>query len=405
MPELPTEAVPMLVSVDDHIVEPPRLWADRLSGHDREVGPRVVRELIQPGTMADVTEPTWCDVWHYEDVRVPTLRAPAAVGMDPSLAELKPTIFEEMRPGCYEREARLADMDLDGVEASLCFPNVWVRFCGQRFYEGQDKDLALKCVRAYNDWLHEEWAGPSEGRLIGAAIIPLWDAELAAAEVRRNAARGFRAVSFSEIPVRLGLPSMYSGAWEPFFTACAETSTVINVHIGSSSLVHTTSPDAPFGVQTSNHFSNSSFSLSDWLLCGAFIRHPNLKVAFSEGQAGWMPFLLSRLDGLWRTANAFTEIREAVPELPSSYVPDHVYTCVFDDPAAMKLLDEIGVDNICFETDYPHGDGSWPGSRRAAAELTKGLDAATRQKILRTNAAVLFGIDRVLREPSLATTP
>ncbi len=386
--------VPLLVSVDDHIVEPPTLWTDRVPKALADAVPHVRREkvesLIRPGTQV------WADVWHYEDVAEPLRRGFGAVGKPAVENDLEPMVFDEIRRGCYDPVARLADMDVDGVEASVCFPNNFVRFCGQRFLEAKDKDVALQCLRAYNDFLAEEWEAGSDGRLLGTRIVPLWDAELAAAEVRRTAAQGSRSVCFSEIPARLGLPSMYSGHWEPFFAACAETGAVINLHIGSSSVVHTTSEDAPMGVRISNHFGNSAFSLSDWLVSGAFIRHPQLKIAFSEGQAGWVPFLMSRLDGLWEAGTTVAGFAERLPARPSSYLADHVYFCIFDDPAVLRFLDELGDDNLCFETDYPHPDGSWPSSRAAAWKQTATLTAAQREKLLRTNAARLYRIDRVL---------
>lgn len=377
-----------LASVDDHLVEPPNLWTDRLGHRDLGTIPHVVRELVSTDLNGG-SDKAWCDVWCYEDVRLPTQRFSAYLG--DGVADMGPMTYDDMRPGCFQAAERLQDMDIDGVQSSLCFPNLFVRFCGQRFLEAKDKDVALECVRAYNDFLHEEWASPSSGRLQGAMVIPLWDAEESAREVRRNAERGFRAVCFSEVPVRLGLPSMYSGYWEPFFNACDETGTVVNVHIGSSSQVPNTSEDAPHGLHTANFYTNSSLSLSDWLLCGAFIRYPNLKVAFSEGQAGWIPYLLSRLDGLWHAGHVLSEIRSSLPEPPSSYMRDHVYACVFDDPTAMRLLDQIGVDNVCFETDYPHADGLWPHSRQVAENLVAGLDADVREKILFKNAQRLFG--------------
>jgi predicted TIM-barrel fold metal-dependent hydrolase len=379
-----------LASVDDHLVEPPNLWVDRMGNRDLDSIPHVVRELVSTDFNGG-SEKAWCDVWHYEDVRLPTQRFSAYLG--DGVADLGPMTYDEMRPGCFQAAGRLEDMDIDGVQSSLCFPNLFVRFCGQRFLEAKDKAVALDCVRAYNDFLHEEWASPSGGRLQGAMVIPLWDAEESAREVRRNADRGFRAVCFSEVPVRLGLPSMYSGYWEPFFAACSETDTVVNVHIGSSSQVPNTSDDAPHGLHTANFYTNSSLSLSDWLLCGAFLRHPHLKVALSEGQAGWIPYLLSRLDGLWHAGHVLSEIRSALPEPPSSYMRDHVYACVFDDPTAMRLLDQIGVDNVCFETDYPHADGLWPHSREVAETLVAGLDADVREKILFKNAQKLFGFN------------
>ena len=209
-----------IVSVDDHVVEPPMLWVDRLSHDDREVGPRVermrIRDAVKESLLGvyralpiDEQSDGWIDIWRYEDVRFPMMRSYAAPGLTGD-DEVTPIIYEDMRPGCYEPEMRLADMSTDGVDVSLCFPNIFVRFCGQRFLEAKDKALAERCVSAYNDWLTDVWTASSDGRLHGAYIIPLWDPQLAAREVERIG-KDARAVCFSEIPSRLGLPSIYSG--------------------------------------------------------------------------------------------------------------------------------------------------------------------------------------------------
>ena len=149
----------------------------------------------------------------------------------------------------------------------------------------------------------EEWCGDSGGRLIPLCLIPLWDAELAAAEVRRNADRGVRAVCFSEIPPFLGLPSVHDPDhyWDPFFRACAETQTIVNMHIGSSSKMPSTSADAPPAVGSTLTHTNATFSLVDFLFSGVFVRIPELKVAYSEGQIGWIPYILERADRSGRT--------------------------------------------------------------------------------------------------------
>src|SRR6266478_3446563 len=195
---------------------------------------------------------------------------------------LVPITYDEMRPGCYDPKARVDDMELNWVEASLSFPS-FPRFCGQTFLEAKDRELAEACVYAYNDWMVDEWCGDSGGRLIPLPIIPLWDAELAAAEVRRNAARGARAVCFSEIPVHLGLPSIHSGDWDPFFAACDETRTAVCMHIGSSSKMPATSKDAPPSVAILLSCNNSMASLADFLFSGVLVRFPELKLAYSEG--------------------------------------------------------------------------------------------------------------------------
>ena len=245
---------PKIVSVDDHVVEPAHLFERWLPAKFAERGPRVERHGLGGlkfvgGTryeyeLSDDGPP--CDIWFYEGLMYPHKRHVAAVGFERDDMGLLPITYDEMRPGCYEPKARVDDMELNWVEASLCFPT-FPRFCGQTFLEANDKELALACVYAYNDWMVEEWCGDSGGRLIPLCIIPLWDVELAAAEVRRNAARGVRAVCFSEIAPNLGLPSIHSGYWDPFFAACQETETVVCMHIGSSSKMPATSPDAPPG--------------------------------------------------------------------------------------------------------------------------------------------------------------
>ena len=158
----------------------------------------------------------------------------------------------------------------------------------------------------------EEWCGDSGGRLVPLIIIPLWDAELAADEVRRNAERGVRAVTFCEIPPNLGLPSIHSGEWDPFFQACDETSTVINMHVGSSSKMPATGPDAPVAVALTLTFGNAMASLTDWLFSGKLQQFPNLRLAYSEGQIGWLPYVLERADDVWE------EHRAAGVRTPSS---------------------------------------------------------------------------------------
>jgi predicted TIM-barrel fold metal-dependent hydrolase len=387
--------LPLIVSTDDHVVEPPDLWQRRLPRADAERGPHMRREKVASPQAPD--ELVWADVWHYEDMQRPVVRFFDASGRPPSEHDSEtPILFDEVRPGAYDVAARLRDMDEDGVEVSVCFPNMLPRFCGQLFLFAKDRELALRCVRAYNDFLVEDWIGSSEGRLVASAIVPLWDVHLAAAEVRRNAQRGCTALSFCEIPARLGLPSMYSGYWEPLFEACADTGTVINLHIGSSSGVGKTSDDAPHGVTTANYFANCALSLSDWLMSGAFVRHPAVKINFAEGQAGWAPYLLSRLDSLWYRDGVFAGMRGTLPEPPSTYIRDHVWFSIFDDPMASRLTDVIPIDNLCFETDYPHSDSAWPHSRVAALRQTAELSPGDQRKVLRTNGAELYRIRRVL---------
>ena len=393
--------MPLIVDVDAHVVEPPDVWTSRLPARYAEIGPHV--EYLPPGTPkldggayieAPGTEGDPVAWWRYEDHVYSVKRLIAAAGYPADEIGFDGITFEQMRPGCWQPRARLADMTLNGVEAQFCYPN-YPRFCGQLFMRGRDRELALLCVRAYNDWQVDEWCGDSGGRLLPLCIVPLWDAELAAAEVRRNAARGVRAVAFSELPTFLGLPSIYSGHWDPFFLACQETGTVVCMHIGSGTKTPQTSPDAPDAVASTIIFGNSIASMTDFLFSGVLHRYPTLKLMYAEAQIGWIPYLLERIDDVWETHRGWSNSKEFCPELPSTYYYRQIHSCFFKDAVGVKLLEEVGADNVMFETDYPHQDGTWPHSTQAAREQFGHLDDVLVGKIARGNAIKLFGLDLV----------
>ncbi len=391
---------PKIVSVDDHVVEPRHVWETWLPERYREAGPRVERrgighmKHVGGGTYEQTFDPEGpqADCWVYEDLVYIHKRHVAAVGYSRDEMTMSPMTYDEMRPGCYEPKARVDDMELNWVEASLSFPT-FPRFCGQTFLEAKDRELAEACVYAYNDWMVEEWCGDSGGRLIPLPIIPLWDADLAAAEVRRNAQRGARAVCFSEIPPALGLPSIHSGEWDPFFAACEETGTVVCMHIGSSSKMPATSADAPVAVAATLSFGNAMSSLTDFLFSGVLVRFPRLKLAYSEGQIGWIPYILERADDVWLEHRAWGGVRDIVPEPPSTYYYRQVFGCFFRDRHGVASLETVGVDNTTFETDYPHTDSTWPDTKQVAQELMAGLPDDVVYKLVRGNAIRMLELE------------
>ncbi len=394
--------LPKIISVDDHVVEPAHLWETWLPAKFRERGPHIERRGI--GEMAHIGGGAYrqtfdengpkADCWVYEDLVYIHKRHVAAVGFAREDMTMSPITYDEMRPGCYDPKARIEDNEMNWVDGSLSFPS-FPRFCGQTFTEAKDKELGHACIVAYNDWMVEEWCGDSNGALIPLIIIPLWDAELAAAEVRRNAARGCHAVCFSEIPPHLGLPSIHSGYWDPLFQACEETDTVVCMHIGSSSRMPATSGDAPIAVAATLSFNNAMASLADWLFSGKLVQFPNLKIAYSEGQIGWIPYALERADDVWLEHRAWAGVQDIVPEPPSTYFHRQVFGCFFRDKHGLDSLDTIGVDNVTFETDYPHTDSTWPHTKKVAEEMMEGLSAEQVYKIVRGNAIRMLSLDRV----------
>jgi len=336
----------------------------------------------------------WCDWWLIEDLQYPLTRLSAAAGYPRDEVTVSPITMDDMRKGCWEQKARLEDMDVNHVEAALSFPS-FPRFCGQTFLERQDRELGDLCVKAYNDWMFDEWCAGSNGRLIPLPIIQLWDANLAAAEVRRNAARGGHAVCFSEIPPFLGLPSVHSDYWDPFFAACAETETVVCMHIGSSSKMPSTSTDAPAAVGSTLTYMNAAMSLTDFLMSGVFERFPQLEVAYSEGQIGWIPYVLERADKVWEDNRGWGGVADKVKRPPSEYYYEHVYGCFFDDPHGLESLASVGEDNTTFETDYPHSDSTWPHTKKVAEEIMRDLTQEQVDKICRGNAIRMLRLDLV----------
>jgi predicted TIM-barrel fold metal-dependent hydrolase len=286
---------------------------------------------------------------------------------------------------------RTKAMDADGVLASLCFPmSEFPRFCGQSFLEADDKELALDCVRAFNDYVLEEWCAAAPGRFIPLVIVPLWDPALAVAEIERTAAMGARAITFPESPFRLGLPSLHDpdGHWDPVFAALQAAEMPLCTHIGSGSWVPAGSPDQPFTVSLANTTTLSILTAYDWLFSDVFVRFPGLKLVLSEGGIGWLPHILDHADYVWHRHGGWTATK--LPEPPSTYFPEHVFGCFIDDVFGAQHVRDIGIDNCMLETDYPHSDSSWPNTMKMVEERLDYLEPDELQKVTRGNAERVF---------------
>jgi predicted TIM-barrel fold metal-dependent hydrolase len=396
--------IPM-ISVDDHVVEPAHLFREWLPRKYRARGPYVQRLPYEHGWgfkqfVRPAASGPEADCWIFGEIaQFISCSLVAADLAGDQIDVYKPRSFHEMRPGFYEPRARLEDMDIISVERSLCFPNC-MRFCGQMFLWMAEKDpeLALACVRAYNDWMVEEWCGDSGGRLIPLCVVPLWDASLAAEEVRRNAARGVRAVTFTELPAALGLPSLHDAGrhWLPLIEACHDTSTVLCMHIGSSSTIPTSAPDAPPGVMAASTSFNAQLALADWLLSGWLARYPRLRLAFSESQIGWIPFVLERVDWIWQQRTAASQLPKEITAPPSSYMSDRVFGCFFADSFGISVRNAVGTDLITFESDYPHQDSLWPNTSEYIRKALTGVDDTDVYKILRGNALKMLDLSEDL---------
>lgn len=380
----------ILISVDDHLVEPADLFEGRLPRRHADAAPRIVR--TDDGK----------DVWVFGDEVLPNIGLNAVAGRPPEEYGVEPTAYEDMRPGCYDIHERVRDQDVNGVLASLCFPS-FPQFCGQLFARCPDRDLGLAVLQAYNNWHIEEWAGAHPGRIIPLGLVPLWDAELAAAEVTRLASLGCHAVTFSQNPAKLGLPSLHSDHWDPLWRVCDELGTVLCMHLGSNSELVTTGPDAPIDVSITLNAANLMSAAADLVWSPVLRTYPHLMFALSEGGIGWVPYFLEKIDYVYRHHHKWTN-QDFGDRLPSEVFLDHILTCFIDDRVGIETRSHLKVDRIMWECDYPHSDSTWPyAPERLAANLV-GMSDHEIDQITHVNAMRWFQFDPFVHVPREAAT-
>ena len=370
-----------IISADDHIVEPPNTFEGRVPAKYVDQAPQVVEK--DDGS----------ETWLYAGNEFKNVGFNAVVGRPIADYNFEPTRFDQMRRGAWDVDARVADMDLDGIYASVNFPSFLPGFCGHRLQlTVDDPDLALAVTRAWNQWNIEAWSGAHPDRLIPCQIPFLLDAQIAADEIRSNAEKGFKAVSFSEAPHHLGLPSIHSGYWDPVVAACAETGTVINLHIGSSGSSPSTAPDAPPDTVGVLFFGYAMFAAVDWLFSLLPVRFPDLKLCLSEGGIGWVAGLLDRLDHMLPYHSMYGTW-EGIDLTPAEVLQRNFWFCAVEDPSTFPTARRIGSENILVETDYPHADSTWPTTQAKLATTLEGFSAEDVERFTWKNAAELFRHD------------
>jgi predicted TIM-barrel fold metal-dependent hydrolase len=375
-PDFPEIWCPVL-SVDDHALEPPDLFTRRVPHALADAAPRV--EEDDEGAF-----------WVIEKWRVPITTIDGAAGRPRAQWTMAPAHLSELRRGVWDPKARVADLRKAGVYGSVSFPSTVFGFVGRAFFGLSDASLGRACVQAWNDWMIDEWCAADPGCYVPCQLAWLPDPEQAADEIRANADRGFRALSFSENPEAIGLPSIHTPHWDPLFRACEETGTVINLHVGSSSKVTRPSTDSPRDVTLALFPNNSIVASVDWLFSKIPIRFPGLQIVFSEGGASWVPTVLERLRRTYRQID--------VPGGNWTYEdgdPVEVFLRNFsfaslEDPSAFQQLSTIGPDNIMVEADFPHTDSSWPDTQALIRSQTEHLTAEQVRQACFGNAARLY---------------
>ena len=369
----------ILVSVDDHLVEPPTLFEGKMPTKFADDAPKVIRR--DDGS----------EVWTFNGAIVPNIGLNAVAGRPREEYGVEPTAFDEMRPGCYDIHERVKDMNAGGVLGSMCFPS-FPGFAGRLFATHQDKDLALAVTQAYNDWHIDDWCGSYPGRFIPMALPILWDAELCAKEIRRNSEKGCHSLTFTENPATLGFPSFHDEYWDPMWRAASDCGTVISVHLGSSGKITMTADNAPIDVMITLQPMNICSAAADLLWSRVIKEFPDVRFALSEGGTGWIPYFTDRIDRTYEMHHLWTG-QNFGTKLPSEVFRERFLTCFISDPIGVKLRHDIGIDNIAWECDYPHSDSSWPAAPEELAEVTAGVPDDEVNKITYENACRWYQFD------------
>lgn len=382
----------VLVSVDDHIIEPPTVFQNHVPQAWASRAPRLLYDA-----QAKVQRWTW------EEGSTQTPFINAVVTLPEEEWGFDPGTLAEMRPACWDVRERVRDMDANGVLASMCFPS-FAGMGGWFFASAKDRDLAEVCLRAYNDWHIDEWCGAAPGRFVPLPISPLWDPKLAADEVRRVARKGATAITFAEDPEAMGFASIHSGDWDPFFEACVDHGVTIAIHIGSSMIGPVGRPSTPIDVSVTLPCWNSLPCLANFLWCRSLQKYPDLRIALSEGGTSWIPGFLDRME------RHFSRQKWTGADLggltPTEVFRRHFLACFISDPSGLLLRDRIGVDNIAYEVDYPHSDCTFPGSPEELWECFEDSQCSDEEieKITYQNAARWLRFDPFAVVPREAAT-
>jgi predicted TIM-barrel fold metal-dependent hydrolase len=398
----------ILISVDDHIVEPPHMFDGRLPKKYQDKAPKY--SLRDDGA----------SIWTYEGHELETFAVNAVVGRPPAEWGFEPQSFDDLRAGCYDVHARVKDMSANGEWASMNF-STFVQFPGTLFalFAHRDPEQATAMIRAYNDWHVDEWCAAYPDRFIPLGLVPVHDPDACVAEIERLAGKGCHAISMMGEPYPF--PSYYTDHWNGVFSACQDFDTKICLHLGAGASVHNMvgmiddspplPPPEPFrgGLRWVGIGVNSGGGLppaiaADLLNSHLFERFPRLKVALSEGGIGWIPYFLEVADHRLKHHGPWTGM-DFGGRLPSEIFKEHVFGCFIEDRAGMLCAEDLlNPDMIGWESDYPHSDGIWPDAPEKLSKIFSGLPDDLVHKVTHQNAAKFFGFDPFInRKPDKCT--
>jgi predicted TIM-barrel fold metal-dependent hydrolase len=370
-----------VISTDDHIIEPPGLFDGRLPKEFADRTP-VMKEDDEGAA------------WHIPGVEKPIEMSGLGTAAGQKEEEFSPKskTFDAMRPGCYDPHERLKDMDIDGVDVQVTFPTL-PGLAGLTFIEIEDKAYALALIRAFNDWLVDTWGAADPERLLGAGILPLWDPEEAAKELRRVAAQGSKVISLPSAPQTIpGVKPYPDPSWEPIWDAMEETGLPAEIHIvsGKADLAPLAAMGGGAEIFVCMAPSSNMATVATLLFSGILRKHPKLKFISAESGIGWVPYFIERADYTHRKHQFWTGTK--IDVTPSDLFRQSIYVNFISDRAGVEQRHWM-LDNIMLGTDYPHTDSSWPNTQMVIKEQMGDIEDEERAKICWKNAARLFGLN------------
>jgi len=378
---------PLLIDADSHVTEPPDVWTARVPSKFR-------------GDVPYVEHLDGMDTWVLQGKRLGPVGVTAPAGW-PDFPAGYPPRFEDCHPAAADAHARLRYMDEAGIWAQVLYPNVG-GFGSENFLALGDDLLKRLCVRSYNDFLLE-WCAADPSRLLPVMATPFWDVRETVAEIERVAARGARGILFTGEPQCYGLPILGDPHWDPLWSAAQDARLPIHFHIGNAGeLPSLSAPEriAATGQQGFQAFAavelilKNGVQCSDLITSGVLPRFPDLKFVSVESGMGWVPFMLEATDYSWLGALAKGRQRPAGELLPSELFARQVYiTYWFEQIAPTHLLDVIPIDNVLFETDFPHTTCLYGNIEETIERGLGKVSKQVRDKILWGNAAQLYGVE------------
>lgn len=384
-----------LIDSDTHISEPADVWTSRVPAKWKDRVPHV--RWVE---RVDGKE----QFWFVGDKQMYGVASAANAGW-PEPFPGHPPSYEAAHKGSWDATARLAYMDEIGCWAQVLYPNLG-GFGNQAFLKMADSELMLACVRAYNDF-QLDWISPDPRRFIPVMAMPFWDVPAMVKEVERCAKRGFKGILFTAAPQDYGMPVLADRHWDPFWAAAQASGLPISFHIGSGDFLDESKDmytpkrlkadgwAATYARTTVDLFFGNAMQITDLLFSGVLPRFPSLKFVSVESGVGWIPFMLDAVDYHF-DAVQLSKTRPEFTMKPSEYFRRQVYACYwFERDINRTILEKVGVNNILFETDFPHVTCLY-GNEQVAATIEAGLGdepESLRRRILFDNAAELYGLE------------